>query len=138
MDELVNITVQLDPIFKAEVEELFEGLGLSMDEAIHLFLEESLLEGKLPFEVPDPRFNRKTREAMAEGIAIAEGRIPAKRYSSVQEMMRDVLAEEGEDDDSMSPDEINAKLEQGYEDMKAGRVQNASAAFKKFREDHAE
>ena len=60
------------------------------------------------------------------------------RYSSVQEMMRDVLAEEGEDDDSMSPDEINAKLEQGYEDMKAGRVQNASAAFKKFREDHAE
>ena len=130
MDELVNITVQLDPIFKAEVEELFE--------AIHLFLEESLLKGKLPFEMPDPRFNRKTREAMAEGIAIAEGRIPAKRYSSVQEMMRDVLAEEGEDDDSMSPDEINAKLEQGYEDMKAGRVQNASAAFKKFREDHAE
>ena len=51
MDELVNITVRVDPVFKAEVEELFEGLGLSIDEAIHLFLEESLLKGKLPFEI---------------------------------------------------------------------------------------
>lgn len=42
------------------------------------------------------------------------------------------------DADRMTSDEINAKLEEGYADMKAGKVQNASAAFKKFRKDHAE
>jgi addiction module RelB/DinJ family antitoxin len=38
--------------------------------------------------------------------------------------------------DSMTEDEIHAKLQEGYDDMKAGRVQDAAAAFVKFRESH--
>lgn len=40
------------------------------------------------------------------------------------------------DADRMTSDEINAEPEEGYADMKAGEVHNASSAFKKFREDH--
>lgn len=36
----------------------------------------------------------------------------------------------------MTAEEIHAKLEKGYEDMKAGRTQNAADAFAKFREKH--
>jgi addiction module RelB/DinJ family antitoxin len=36
----------------------------------------------------------------------------------------------------MTCEEINAKMTKGYAEMKAGRVQDASAAFRKFREDH--
>ena len=36
----------------------------------------------------------------------------------------------------MNVDEIHAKLQEGYEDMKAGRVQDATSAFAKFRENH--
>ena len=38
--------------------------------------------------------------------------------------------------DLMTAEEIHAKLEKGYEDMKAGRIQNAADAFAKFREKH--
>ena len=38
--------------------------------------------------------------------------------------------------DIMNVDEIHAKLQEGYEDMKAGRVQDATSAFAKFRENH--
>lgn len=38
--------------------------------------------------------------------------------------------------DLLSDDEIHTKLREGYDDMKAGRVQNAADAFNKFRENH--
>jgi hypothetical protein len=38
--------------------------------------------------------------------------------------------------DLMTEDEIHAKLQEGYDDMKAGRVQDATTAFAKFRESH--
>ena len=38
--------------------------------------------------------------------------------------------------DVMSEEEIHNKLQEGYEDVKAGRVQDAASAFAKFRENH--
>ena len=38
--------------------------------------------------------------------------------------------------DTMTSAEICEKLQKGCNDIEAGRVQNASDAFKKFREDH--
>lgn len=38
--------------------------------------------------------------------------------------------------DLMSNEEIHAKLREGYDDMKARRVQDAASAFAKFRESH--
>ena len=38
--------------------------------------------------------------------------------------------------DLMSSDEIHAKLQSGYDDIEAGKVQNAAGAFAKFRESH--
>ncbi|MCD8337687.1 MAG: type II toxin-antitoxin system RelB/DinJ family antitoxin [Lachnospiraceae bacterium] len=36
--------------------------------------------------------------------------------------------------DQMTAEEIHAKLQKGYDDIAAGKVQNAEEAFKKFRE----
>ena len=38
--------------------------------------------------------------------------------------------------DVMSAEEIHNKLQEGYEDVKAGRVQDAASAFAKFSENH--
>lgn len=38
--------------------------------------------------------------------------------------------------DLMSTDEIHAKLQEGYDDIKAGKVRDAAEAFVKFRENH--
>lgn len=38
--------------------------------------------------------------------------------------------------DLMTADEFHAKLQKGYDDIEAGKVQNAANAFAKFRESH--
>ena len=38
--------------------------------------------------------------------------------------------------DMMTNDQLHAKLQKGYDDIGAGRVQNAASAFEKFRENH--
>jgi hypothetical protein len=38
--------------------------------------------------------------------------------------------------DLMTEDEIHAKLQEGYDDVKAGRVQDVALGFTKFRESY--
>ena len=38
--------------------------------------------------------------------------------------------------DMMSVEEIHAELQEGYDNIKAGRVQDAATAFTRFRESH--
>lgn len=38
--------------------------------------------------------------------------------------------------DQMTDEEFHVKLQKGYDDIKAGRVQDAASAFAKFRENH--
>ena len=38
--------------------------------------------------------------------------------------------------DLMSIEEVHAKLQEGYDDIKAGRVQDAASAFARFRENY--
>lgn len=38
--------------------------------------------------------------------------------------------------DLMTTEEIHTQLQEGYDDMKAGKVQDAAAAFAKFKENH--
>ncbi len=38
--------------------------------------------------------------------------------------------------DLMTAEEIHTKLQEGYDDLRTGKVQNAVSAFKKFRESH--
>ena len=45
-------------------------------------------------------------------------------------------APESIDASKMSEDQIHAKLQRGYDDYKAGKTQNAAAAFGRFRESH--
>ena len=38
--------------------------------------------------------------------------------------------------DLMTPTELHIKLQKGYDDIEAGKVQDAKSAFAKFRESH--
>lgn len=38
--------------------------------------------------------------------------------------------------DLMTPEEVRTKLQEGYDDLRTGKVQNAASAFEKFRESH--
>lgn len=87
MAKTANLNIRMDPEIKAEAEALFSTFGMTVSDAVNIFLHQSLLEGGLPFAVRQPRYNAETEAAMAEARAILDGRIPAKRYDSVQDMM---------------------------------------------------
>lgn len=94
MAKTANLNIRVDPEVKSSAEALFSSFGLTVSDAVNIFLHQSLLEGGLPFAVKQPRYNAETEAAMAEARAIAEGKIPAKRYNSVREMMEDLDAED--------------------------------------------
>ena len=94
MAKTANLNIRVDPEIKSSAEALFSSFGLTVSDAVNIFLHQSLLEGGLPFAVKQPRYNAETEAAMAEARAIAEGKIPAKRYNTVREMMEDLDAED--------------------------------------------
>jgi DNA-damage-inducible protein J len=61
-----TIQFRTDEATKLECSALFNTLGLSMSDAINLFLRQSLLRGGLPFEVKVPRYNSVTIAALAD------------------------------------------------------------------------
>jgi DNA-damage-inducible protein J len=65
-----RVTVTL----KKDVEDVLEPLGLSMSEAIILFLSQVRLNHGLPFEVKVPNLRtRQTFEATDQGIGLTSG-----------------------------------------------------------------
>lgn len=95
MAKTANINVRIDPETKASAEQLFSSFGITVTDAINIFLHKSLMEGGLPFEMKQPRFNLETEMAMEEAKLIMAGKIPAKRYVSAHELL-DELETDGE------------------------------------------
>jgi len=83
MRKTAYINTRVEPELKKNAESLFSQLGLSMSDAVSLFLNQAVLNKGLPFPVRIP--NTETIEAFNEP---REG---LKRYTSSQDMFDDIL-----------------------------------------------
>ena len=88
-----NFNMRMNRQKKADLENLYGSLGMTMAEAVNIFFENSLLVGGLPFSVRLPRYNRETEAAMQESRDILAGKVPAKSYSSSRELFDELDAE---------------------------------------------
>ena len=86
MVKTANITIRVDPETKTSTEQLSSSFGITITDAISIFLHKSIMEGGLPFEVKQTRFNAETEAAIEEARRIIAGEIPAKRYGSVRDL----------------------------------------------------
>jgi len=77
----------MDPIIKSRAEELFSALGITITDAINLFIYQALDEDGLPFQC---KRNRKTYAAMQEALDIEAGRIPSKAYRCAKELSEEL------------------------------------------------
>ncbi len=93
MARTANINVRTEPNTKAEAEAVYSRFGLSLSDAINVFLNMSIMEGGFPFSVKQPRFNKETEAAMLEARDIISGKQDARRYSSAKELFDDLDAE---------------------------------------------
>jgi len=83
-----SMYIRIDPDVKADVEAIYSRYGMSVTDAINVFLYTSRIMGGLPFDLRHPIPNAETREAIAEGDKIIKsGRV---RFSSADEMLREL------------------------------------------------
>ena len=74
MAKTAAISMRIDPKIKSEAESIFGNFGLTLAEAINVFLHKSIMEGGLPFEVRQPRYNAETEKAIQEARDIISGK----------------------------------------------------------------
>lgn len=60
--ENVLIQARVSPVLKQQAEQLFAGMGLSLSEAVRVFLQQSVNEHGLPFQ---PRLRMPNAETLA-------------------------------------------------------------------------
>ena len=63
----IRTNVYLDADMKAKAKEIFKSYGVSLSDAINIFLTQSVLEKGLPFEMKIP--NGETKKAIEEARA---------------------------------------------------------------------
>lgn len=94
MPKTANINLRIEPDIKAKADAVYASLGLSVTDAINVFLRASIMEGGFPFQPKQPRYNRETLQAMQEARDIMAGKVEAKRYHSLNDLLDDMDAED--------------------------------------------
>ena len=83
-----TLQVRIDSDLRKEAEALFANAGLDMSSAVRLFLRQSVIRQRLPFEViavpPAPFFSKANQRALAESIHSFE-RGEAKRHALIED-----------------------------------------------------
>ena len=96
MSKTATINMRIEPTIKAQAEHVFSSFGISVTDAINIFLHASIMEGGFPFQPKHPRYNKETLLATQEARDIMSGKVEAKRYSSLSALMDDLDAEDAD------------------------------------------
>ena len=92
MAKTSSLNIRIDPETKAGAEMLFGSFGITVTDAVNMFLRQSLMVGGLPFDLKQTKYNAVTEAAIREANDIIAGKIKVKTYSSVAEMNADIDA----------------------------------------------
>ena len=94
MAKTAVINVRTEPDIKAQVEALYRSMGVSLSDAINMFLYKSIDFHGLPFDLVREIPNAETIAAIQEAEDISAGRKTAKGYASFKDALADALAED--------------------------------------------
>lgn len=89
MAKTENLNIRIEPEIKKEAEATLDYLGLTMAEAVKLFLKQVIMTDSIPFDIKVPRYNKETLEAIKEAKEISKNS-NAKTYATVKELMEDL------------------------------------------------
>lgn len=93
MSKSATLNIRTDPTVKQQAERIYQGFGITLTDAVNIFLRKSIMEGGLPFEMKTAQPNVDTLAAMKETEDILAGRIQSKRYTTVHELFDALDAE---------------------------------------------
>ena len=78
-----TLHIRIEPSVKQRAEETLKDLGLSITEAINIFLNQVILNDGIPFEIKKPRYNKETIQAIED---TKSGKNLSKTFDNVNKM----------------------------------------------------
>ena len=84
------INVNVDRIIKDKATYILKDLGLNMSTFINMALTQVVKRNGVPFEVVNPKPSKELLEALQEGEDILNGKVKAKSYTNMYEMLEDL------------------------------------------------
>ena len=91
MAKTATMTIRVDPTIKSSVESIYASYGMTLSDAVNVFLHKSLAVRGLPFDL---RPSDETREALQEVEAMKLYPDDYKGYTSAKEMFEELLSGE--------------------------------------------
>ncbi len=82
-----TLHIRVEPTVKRKAEETLNDLGLSITEAINVFLNQVILNDGIPFEIRKPRFSKETIQAIED---TKNGKNLSKTFDSIDEMFEEL------------------------------------------------
>ena len=84
-----TVNIRTDKKLKAQAEQIFKMLGLNMSSAFNAFLQATVRENGIPFELKLHEPNEETVEAILEGRRISKDP-KVKAYSNTSKMWKEL------------------------------------------------
>ena len=84
------ISIQVDKRDKELATGILSNLGLNMSTYVNMAIKQLINKDGVPFEVVNPRPSKELLEALQEGEDILNGKVKAKSYTNMYEMLNDL------------------------------------------------
>ena len=82
-----TLHIRVDPSVKEKAEKTLKDLGLSITDAINVFLNQVILNDGIPFEIKKPKYDKETIHAVED---VKNGKNVSKSFDSVDEMFEEL------------------------------------------------
>jgi DNA-damage-inducible protein J len=93
-----DLHIRIDPETKTGAERIFSAFGITITDAVIMFLRQSIYVGGLPFDLRQPRYNAETEAAIQEANDIMAGKKKTKQYRTLSEFYADLDNEDNSAD----------------------------------------
>lgn len=87
MAKTETLHIRVKPNVKQKAEKTLNDLGLSISEAINVFLNQIILYDGIPFEIRKPKINMETLKAIED---TKEGKNLSKTFDNIDEMFEEL------------------------------------------------
>ena len=82
-----TLHIRIESKVKQKAEETLNELGLSIADAVNVFLKQVILNDGIPFEIRKPKLNKETIEAIEDA---RQGKNLSKTFDTVDEMFEEL------------------------------------------------
>ena len=82
-----TLHIRVEPTVKKKAEKTLNELGMSITEAINVFLNQVILNDGIPFEIRKPRLNKETIQALED---TRNGKNLSKTFENIDDMFKEL------------------------------------------------